>query len=155
MCHHHADALDLTQSTFIRALEHIDRFRTDANFYTWLFRIAMNLSISHRRRGRLRQVRALPDDDVGPAARAPAGAARSAPEQAIKHEEQARLADALQQLEVEYRAAVVLKDIENLDYATIAEILGVPVGTVKSRIHRGRGMLRDLLRDDVVDDDRA
>jgi RNA polymerase sigma-70 factor, ECF subfamily len=149
MCHNQADALDLTQGTFVRALEALPKFESRANFYTWLFRIALNLTISHRRSAARRATFSLdgardgetprrdppgrPDDD--PAA---------APEQ---RELQARVAAALAQVDEEFRAAVVLKDIEGLDYAQIAEILDVPIGTVKSRIHRGRLALRDLLSD--------
>ena len=65
------------------------------------------------------------------------------------NEEQERVAAALGQLEEEFRVAVVLKDVEGLDYAGIAQILEIPVGTVKSRVHRGRMVLRDLLLDET------
>jgi RNA polymerase sigma-70 factor (ECF subfamily) len=72
-----------------------------------------------------------------------------------QREMQERVHWALGQLESEFRAAVILKDIEEMDYAAIAEVLDVPIGTVKSRIHRGRLMLRDLLRDERKFLDRA
>lgn len=137
MCHNEADALDLAQATFLKVLENLAQFRGRASFYTWLFRIAVNVVLSHRR-ARLRQAAALDEArDAG---------TRPAPATVEQHELRERVAWALQQLDEEFRVAVVLKDIEDMDYAAIAEVLSVPVGTVKSRIHRGRLMLRELLR---------
>lgn len=150
MCHNEADALDLTQGTFLRALEGLADFRRGSGFYTWLFRIAVNLTLSHRRTRARRATLSLaaqPDDE--PVRDVPAPATRTAvAAPAEAHELQERVAWALAQLDGEFRAAVVLKDIEDMDYAQIAEVLGVPVGTVKSRIHRGRMLLRELLRDE-------
>jgi len=154
MCHHQADALDLTQAVFLRALEALPRYRSSANFFTWMYRIALNLMLTDRRRHRRR--RTLPLDASGrhtpaePAAHEPDGS-----EVVRRQETAARVQWALDQLDDEFRAAVVLKDIENLNYATIAEILGVPVGTVKSRIHRGRLLLRDLLNEERTAVDAA
>ncbi len=148
MCHNHEDALDFAQAAFVKAFENLARFRGGASFYTWLFRIVVNLVLSGRRAALRRTTIAL--DGAGGGAR-PLGrladhrepGAASAGE---ARELQQRVASALEQLDDEFRAAVVLKDIEEMDYAAIAEVLGVPVGTVKSRIHRGRLMLRELLR---------
>ena len=147
MCHNEADALDLAQTTFLRALQNVGRFGGRARFYTWLFRIAVNVVLTGRRAGSRRPASLDgPGDDVVPDRREADGAAMCA-----QHELQERVAWALSQLDEEFRAAVVLKDIEDMDYATIAEVLDVPVGTVKSRIHRGRLMLRDLLRSERID----
>lgn len=147
MCHHDADARDLTQATFLRALEALPRFELRATFYTWLFRIAVNLTLSQRRQAGRRGTLSL---DAGPEGRRAAVPEASAPPGAHfeRREQHERIAAALAQLDEEFRAAVVLKDIEDMDYASIAEVLDVPVGTVKSRIHRGRLMLRELLRDE-------
>lgn len=148
MCHNHADALDLTQSAFLKALEALPRFQVRARFFTWLFRIAVNLTLSHHRAQRRRPTLSLRhfDDDDG---RRFEPAAPDGNHEPSRHAEQVelhrRLAAALDHLDEEFRAAVVLRDVEGLDYPTIAEILQVPVGTVKSRIHRGRMMLRDLV----------
>jgi RNA polymerase sigma-70 factor (ECF subfamily) len=152
MCHNEADALDMAQTTFLRALQNMGRFGGRACFYTWLFRIAVNVVLT-RRRSRSRQVTAslngaghdMPQAVALPDRREPDGAAACE-----QRELQERVAWALAQLDQEFRAAVVLKDIEDMDYAAIAEVLNVPVGTVKSRIHRGRLMLRDLLRAERV-----
>jgi RNA polymerase sigma-70 factor (ECF subfamily) len=147
MCHNQADALDLTQSTFLKALEALPRFEVRAKFYTWLFRIAVNLTLSHRRAQRRRPALTLRQfDDDGrafePAAAHGASNPSAPTEQAELHQ---RLEAALQRLDEEFRVAVVLRDVEGLEYAAIAEILDVRVGTVKSRIHRGRLMLREFL----------
>lgn len=146
MCHNTADALDLTQGALLRALAALPRFESRANFFTWLFRIVVNHVITHRRRARPTASLNVTDEQRGvwrePAAR------RETSDPAMRTEREelcARLNDALARLDDDFRAAVVLKDIEDLDYAQIGEILDVPVGTVKSRIHRGRTMLRAML----------
>ena len=147
MCHNHADALDLTQSAFLRALEALPRFQARATFFTWLYRIAVNLTLSHRRAESRKPALSLHRAaDDRPTAEPAAELAGSDPSQRARRAElQQRLEAALGCLDDEFRAAVVLRDVEELDYAAIAEILGVAVGTVKSRIHRGRMMLRELL----------
>ena len=146
MCHNEADALDLTQSAFLKAFEALPRFQARANFFTWLFRITVNLARSHRRAQRRRPTLSLrrfdEEQSYEPAA---ARDADNPSQRAEQTEMQQRLEAALKRLDEEFRVAVVLRDIEGLDYAAIAEILEVPVGTVKSRIHRGRLMLRTLL----------
>lgn len=147
LCHNHADALDLTQSAFLRALEALPRFEARANFYTWLFRIAVNLAMSQRRQQHRLERHGWGRQGTGrPGAAEPVSRPQDDPARlAGEAEYLGRLEQALSRLEEEYRVAVVLKDIEGMDYATIAEILDVPVGTVKSRIHRGRMRLRELL----------
>jgi RNA polymerase sigma-70 factor, ECF subfamily len=158
MCRQHADALDLTQTAFVRALEALPRFRGGSGFYTWLFRIAINVTMTHRRTAGRRAVRAL-DGRADEEGDAPAMAVTSCDcgvERPVEEDElQQRVADALARLDEEFRAAVVLKDIEGMDYAEIAEVLQVPVGTVKSRIHRGRMVLRELLCDQRTALDRT
>lgn len=144
MSGNHADAEDLTQSTFLRAIEALPRFEARSSFYTWLFRIAANVALSARRAARLRIARpleALEDESGG----LPDRAAPGPPTIAADAEAAEQLTAALPLVDEEFRAALLLKDVEDLDYATIAEILEVPIGTVKSRIHRGRMMLRELL----------
>ncbi len=143
-----ADAEDLTQATFLRAFQAIGRFEARSGFYTWLFRIAVNTVLSSRRRARVARDRGLGGDE----GRGAATERRSAPnadpiEAAERREWSERVAGALACVDEEFRMAVILKDVEELDYAQIAAILAVPVGTVKSRIFRGRKMLRNLLRD--------
>ena len=144
LCHNHDDALDLTQTTFVKALENLPRFEARAEFYTWLFRIATNLALSERRSRRRRPSVPLDNPDSHGRLHEPSERHNVA-ERIEQKEMHQRVEEALERLEPEFRVAVVLKDIEGLDYATIATILEVPLGTVKSRIHRGRLMLREML----------
>lgn len=152
MCHHADDAADLTQTAFVKAFEALPRFEARANFFTWLYRIAVNLVLSERRtrQRRPRLVRETAEDD-GQRYEPPAAAADDPRRPLLAAERRRSVEAALQRLDEEFRAAVILSDIEELDYATISEILDVPVGTVKSRIHRGRMMLRDLLKRELED----
>lgn len=150
LCHDPAEAADLTQGTFLKALESLPRFEARSSFYTWLFRIAVNLAFSQRRDRQRRRTVPLDDPDESGRAdgRAPPAAPHDAAQELEQRETRERVAGALARLDPEFRAAVVLKDIEDLDYATIAEILEVPIGTVKSRIYRGRMMLREMLTEE-------
>ena len=154
MCGRRADAEELAQEAFLKALERIGQFRGQSQFYTWLFRIAANLTISHRRRsGRVRfQSLTAPEEfEQGQAEALTAAVARrriAAPEAAVMAAEtHRRVMDALESLDDEFRLVVVLCDMEDMDYAQIAQVLAVPVGTVKSRLHRARCMLREKLAD--------
>ena len=153
------DASDLTQDAFLKALESLGSFDGRAGFYTWLYRIAVNLAISHGRKMKRRKTipietqsspwdvnrqgadlveRLNPDDDGDP-------------QRAASQAEINRIViSALNELEDEHRTVLVLKDIESMDYAQIADILSLPLGTVKSRVHRARMALRDKLRPLVV-----
>ena len=154
ICGHPEEARDLTQEVFLKAFESVERFRGASAFYTWVFRIAVNLSISHRRKRRTRAMVSLDDPVAGvdgprEATRARLVCDERAPNPAAEsmatetHEEVAR---ALLTLEPDQRAVVVLRDVEALDYQEIADVLELPVGTVKSRIYRGRVALREQLR---------
>lgn len=151
MTSHHADALDLTQATFLKALESLTQFEGRATFFTWLFRIAFNFALTHRRTQRRRATTSVDVsamDIARPSLRLVRGDDESSPSTRVEiEEEHARVMRALSELEDDFRSAVILKDVEDLDYATIAEILEVPIGTVKSRIHRGRSVLREKLLD--------
>lgn len=145
MSHSPHDAADLTQNAFLRALESLGDFRGGSSFYTWLFRIAVNLVFSGRRQVQRRKPTVTLDDIDAP--RGPRIAADDDdPATSMERaEQQAQVAAALGALDETFRIVVVLKDIEGLDYHEIAQVLSVPVGTVKSRIHRGRMQLKELL----------
>jgi RNA polymerase sigma-70 factor (ECF subfamily) len=142
------DARDIVQEAFLKAYENLSQFRGASSFYTWFFRIAVNLALTFRRRTkRLRLVRSAEGDMEAELARSQAARLAERPEAAMETTEREQLVgQALESLDNEHRAAVVLRDIEGLDYQTIAGILDVPAGTVKSRIHRARMILRDQLR---------
>ena len=138
-----AEAEDIVQEAFVRAFEAIERFRQHSSFYTWLYRIAFNLVASmHRQRRHLStpgdpaQVEELEaDGTTNPEARVEA------------NEQRRRVQQAISELPETFRLPLVLREIEGMNYGAIGEVLGVPVGTVKSRIYRARLELRDKLRD--------
>ena len=143
------DARDIVQDAFLKAYENLSRFRGESGFYTWVFRIAMNLALSHRRKSkRLRLVVPVEDPESIAVSGTQAGRLVDPPEAAMEAvETERRVSEALQGLDADHRAAVVLRDIEGLDYQSISSILDVPPGTVKSRIHRARMLLRERLKD--------
>ena len=154
MCGRRADAEELAQETFLKALERINQFRGQSKFYTWLFRIAANLAISHRRRGgrvRFQSLSGPEEFEQDQADNLTAAMARKrnpAPEAAAMAAEiNRRVMQALDDLDDEFRLVVVLCDMEGMDYAQIAQVLNLPIGTVKSRLHRARCELRDKLAD--------
>ena len=134
------DAEDLTQEVFVRVFRSLSSY-TPGTFEGWLHRITTNLFLDHARRRQKIRFDALADDaDQRLPGRAPT------PERAL-HDQlfDADIEDALAHLPPDFRAAVVLCDVEGLSYDEIAEILDVKLGTVRSRIHRGRSMLRKAL----------
>jgi RNA polymerase sigma-70 factor, ECF subfamily len=135
-----ADALDATQEALIAIARGIRRFDGRAAFSTWAYRVATNASLDELRRRRRRPVPALPDDvDDSPAAPRGAPSSRSAGIEGLA--DRLAIDEALAQLPIEFRAPVVLRDLCDLDYAEIAEVLDIPPGTVRSRIARGRAQL--------------
>lgn len=157
ICGHLEDARDVTQEAFLKAFQSLSGFRRESSFYTWLFRIAVNLALTLRRDAARR--RAVPVDQGGGVELTQAGALakraaeRSGADPAVsagRAELHGCVARAVADLEDEYRAVIVLRDIEGLDYRTIAEILEIPIGTVKSRLHRARMTLCDILGPQLV-----
>jgi RNA polymerase sigma-70 factor (ECF subfamily) len=135
---HPEDALDATQEAMIAIARGITRFDGRAAFSTWCYRIATNAALDELRRTRRRPRPADPD-----AVELVATASASAPDDVVA----ARLDvdAALREVPEEFRAAVVLRDLCDLDYAEIAEVLAIPAGTVRSRISRGRAILVERL----------
>ena len=142
------DARDLLQDTFVKAYENLETFRGGSSLYTWLFRIAVNTSLSHRRRRKWVQmsVPAGNDDDPNPGNAVADTATVDPADGLVTAETETLVQEAINGLDDEHRTVVVLRDIQHCDYRQIAEILEVPPGTVKSRLHRARMMLRDKLQ---------
>jgi RNA polymerase sigma-70 factor, ECF subfamily len=140
------DAHDVVQDAFLNAYQSLDRFKGDSQFFTWLYRIAFNTSISLKRKQRV--VLALKTDRAGAGVNEPLdGSASSRPDYALeKAEEEQRIQQALNRLSPEHRMVLILKDMEGQKYDAMAEILQVPIGTVRSRLHRARLELRELLQ---------
>ena len=148
------EARDLTQETFLQAFRHVAQFRGDADLRTWLYRIAVNQARNRWRwwRRRRRDATVSLDAPVGPDSDAPLASRLSDrsgdgdPERVtLRREREQALQAALRALARPYREAVVLRDVEGLSYEEVAAALGVNVGTVKSRLSRGRLELRRRL----------
>jgi len=139
------DAFDVAQEAFVLAWQNLSAYRGDAAFSSWLFRIAYNAAISFRRRERHSRSAAHLDPDgagIEPADRRPA----SDPTLGVVMDERRQIVQqALSRLADDYRTVLVLKELEGLSYEEIAAIVGCPVGTVRSRIHRARQELREVL----------
>lgn len=140
------DAQDVVQEAFLSAFQALDRYKGDAQLFTWLYRIAVNAAISHRRRRRV--VLSINHPPVEPTAVEPEDLSRDAgPGVRLERaEDKAVLQEALNRLTAEHRAVLVLKELDGLKYDQIAEVLGVPIGTVRSRLHRARLDLRNELK---------
>jgi RNA polymerase sigma-70 factor (ECF subfamily) len=147
------EARDLTQETFLQAFRHLANFRGDADLRTWLYRIAVNQARNRwrwwkrRRRDRTVSLDApVSDSQEAPLATGLAGDERLDPErQALAREREVALHAALTTLSRPYREVIVLRDIEGLSYEEVASTLDLNVGTVKSRLNRGRTELRRRL----------
>jgi len=145
-----ADAEDLTQDAILRAHRAISSFRGGATFQTWLYRIATNIAVDSLRRRRRRTARVTSLDDPLPAeqglvSREFRDTQRDPQELAEAAELTEEVQQAIGQLSPKLRAVVVLFDMQGLSYEEIADALGLPVGTVKSRLFNARVRLRELL----------
>jgi len=150
------DAEDVLQDAFVRAFERLDQFHGDSSFYTWIHRIAVNLALSGYRRRRVRVSLKRSRMWSAPVSSEPADLSPEAdPTISLERAERERIIeDALDCLGPEHRAVVILKDFDGHRYEEISAILDIPVGTVRSRLHRARCELRELLRN-LVDEEQA
>jgi RNA polymerase sigma-70 factor (ECF subfamily) len=143
------DAADVVQDTFVSAYQSLGTFKGDAEFFTWLYRIAFNTAISAKRKRKPTvSLDGHRDQDNGnPAGLDPVDRGRDQfPGANLERTDDERmLADAIRRLSEEHRAVLVLKDLEGFRYDEIAGMIGVPVGTVRSRLNRARLELRSIL----------
>lgn len=149
-----ADADDATQECLIKVIRNIGSFDQRSKFSTWVYRIASNSSLDLLRK-RKRHLRAVSIDRVGDTARSLDIEDPTANETIEQVSERAAFDDALQTLDEDFRVPLVLRDVATLSYQEIADQLGVPVGTVKSRIARGRQALLAVLNDSARVDPTA
>jgi RNA polymerase sigma-70 factor, ECF subfamily len=141
------EAEDVTQDAFLRAFHRLEQYRGTAAFRTWLLQIAQNAALNTLARARRRPIEpgSEPDDvpDRDPA--------RHPATRLERRERQERLERKLVSLRPEYRSLLVLRDLEGLSYTEIADVLDMPLGSVKGRLHRARGALIELLRNNTYD----
>ena len=147
------DAAELTQETFVKVIENLDKFEGRSGFYTWAFRIAVNLTLNYCQRNSKLAFRSLDaeqqqDDSQVKQVLKDFLSDDSSPDPAaeVQSKELYRIAArALMGLDETHRAVIVLRDIEGMSYARIAEVLDIELGTVRSRLSRARSKMRDIL----------
>ena len=141
-----SEAEDLTQEVFIKTFQNLRSFDyAQGSFATWLNRIARNHLVDHYRRTKMDRVTSSVDEDEEGFTQMPAG--DSSPAVAVEQRERKELLQAaLDRLSPDMREAVILRDLQDLEYQEISQVLGVPEGTVKSRINRGRLELAKVLK---------
>jgi RNA polymerase sigma-70 factor (ECF subfamily) len=141
-----AEAEDLTQEVFIKVFQTLQSYNAaQGSFYTWLNRVARNHLVDHYRRTRKDRVTSSLDDELGHLEETPSPGVE--PVTRLESRERKELLQrALDKLSPDLREAVVLRDLQDLDYQEIAQVLGVPEGTVKSRINRGRLELARVIK---------
>lgn len=150
-----ADAQDLVQETFVKAYAAFAQFEQGTNLKAWLYRILTNTFINTYRKKQRDPYKGtisdMEDWQLGEAESATAMSSRSAEAEAIDHLPDSAVKDALQSIPEDFRLAVYFADVEGFSYQEIADIMKTPVGTVMSRLHRGRRLLRGLLTDYAAD----
>lgn len=151
-----SDAADLVQETFVKAFQAFGQFTQGTNLKAWLYRIQTNTFINNYRKNQRNPYQGTIDDledwQLGGAESVTQSrSTRSAEAEAIDHLPDSAVKDALQAIPEDFRLAVYFADVEGFSYQEIADIMKTPVGTVMSRLHRGRRMLRDLLSDYASD----
>ncbi len=143
MVGHRETAADLTQDTLLKVILGLEGFTGEAKLSTWVIRIAMNVCLTHLRAAKVRRHESLEQYTTG-TGEGPSSAAREhRPVERVEHgEHRSEVAAALDRLDPEQRGLLILRDVHDLDYERLGEVLGVPVGTVKSRLFRARLALR-------------
>lgn len=157
MVHHREDAAEVTQEAMLKIIAHIHDYHAQSAITTWMIRIVMNLAISHLRKRKLRYTvsiegnghdpaHANTEDQLSALRRELADTREPDPAWSVQQDEMLnRLQQAMARLEVDFRAVLVLRDIDQMDYPDIAAALSIPVGTVKSRLFRARLALRQAM----------
>lgn len=144
------EAVDLAQETFVRVYFAIDRYHTQFAFSTYIYRIATNLAISEIRRRKRRKLMSLTglfqSDEDSEVEFQPADERILQDEELVEDERSRTIARAIAALPEKYRVPIILRDVEGKSYDEVAEIMGLGLGTTKSRISRARGLLKDKLQ---------
>ncbi len=144
------DAREILQETFVRAFRNLDGFKGESSFYTWIYRIAMNLAIDHQRRGGKRplvefdEAIGVKEDAVGDGS----AILGTDPFKSVRSRELGRkIFEAIESLTPDHRAVILLREIDGLSYEEISEVLGCSLGTVMSRLHYARKKLQSRLQE--------
>ncbi len=143
------DAADLTQDAFIKAFQSINRFQGQSSFFTWLYRIAVNSTLSHLRKNKLRtffSFEKITEDDKTTEVLAQLTDKEGADREVYVRELQEKLNEAMQKLSIKHRTVVTLFEIDGLSHEQIAEVVGCSVGTVRSRLHYAKQILQAELQ---------
>jgi len=144
------DAADLTQDAFIKSFQSINRFQGQSSFFTWLYRIAVNSTLTHLRKNRLRTFFSFEkineDDKVSAEVIAAMTDATGADRETFARELQEKLNEAMQKLSIKHRTVITLFEIDGLGHQEIAEIMNCSVGTVRSRLHYAKQLLQSELQ---------
>jgi len=135
------EAAEISQEAFLSAYRAIGNFRGDANFSTWLYRIALNHATTRRKSLNTRQQRSVPIENTEPASDPHPGPAESMEKKEIRQ----RVQQALNRLDPDDAAVILLRDLQDVPYEEVARVLEIPIGTVKSRLHRARLALKSEL----------
>lgn len=144
------DASDLTQETFIKAFQSINRFKGKSSFFTWLYRIALNTSLTHLRKNKLRRFfsfEKMVEEDHTEGFIENMTTDSDSDKAALMNELQETLNDAFQKLSAKHRTVITLFEIDGLSHKEIAEIVGTSIGTVRSRLHYAKQFLQGELKD--------
>lgn len=150
LCGNSDDAAELTQDAFVRVIQNIKNFKGQSSFYTWLFRIATNLTLNFCKKNSrvsFQPMNSEPDEELKRQLKDYLidKTSPQPPQIAATKELHSLVLKALEKLDADQRAVIVLRDIEQMNYTEIAETLDIEIGTVKSRISRGRRNLREIL----------
>jgi RNA polymerase sigma factor (sigma-70 family) len=143
------DASDLTQEAFIKAFQSINRFQGQSSFFTWLYRIAVNSTLTHLRKAKLRSFfsfEKISEDDKTTELLAQLTDKKGADREYYVKELQEKLNEAMQKLSIKHRTVVTLFEIDGLSHEEIAEVVGCSVGTVRSRLHYAKQLLQAELQ---------
>ncbi len=149
------DAMDIAQETFVRVHRYLPSFKGDSSFFTWTYRIAMNLCLdAQRKKGRVQRVDSDESDEAEiEAAMDPPSAALAGPQrQALNEELKGKLEEALAGLSENHRSILLLRELEGLSYEELAKVLGIRKGTVMSRLFHARLKMQNKLREYLGDD---
>lgn len=152
MVHNREDALEIAQETFVKAYESLGNFKGDSSFYTWIYRIVVNLAIDFQRRERRRPTVGLEDQSLGGSGEGYDIPAKEETltdpfEQTHAREIGGRVAEAVNELTPDHKAVILLREVEGLSYDEISRVMQCSKGTVMSRLHYARKKLQKKLQD--------